>query len=208
MSKTILEFMIHYLADPALRRRVLYRELTAMRDFGLSNGDALLLQGLDETTIFAKIEKEIEAALADKSLQGKLKSALAGVGFDAAKAYGIIYGGGSDCEPRVKAVTMASAYGEGEVHIRGVVPHTIGLNERARIEIRGQGFGPGVAVRFFHAGANKTTEGWVVERRCDVDVHQYLVVDVVLSVIGYWNVELFNDITQQWTRAHCGVTVP
>jgi hypothetical protein len=202
MSRTIVEFMIHYLGSDATRERAIFRERKTMEDFELEANAVTQLQALNEAMIIQQMKDELRALTTDE-LVDRIMTALREVGFDAVRAWKIIYGGESDCEPAVSSLVMAASYGEGEIHVRGIRPSSVPQDTPVIVEIRGQGFGPSIAVRFVLGST--TVNGSIMSRRCDVDVHQYLRVGVTLSKAGDWTVQLRRE-DGTWKTADCKIT--
>lgn len=209
MKRSIMEFMIHYLGDPSFRRAVHYRERTTLSEWGLDAAQIDVLVALEKDPLLSMFQEEVTSMIADATFMGRTDKALAEVGFDLGKAHDWIWGGQAPCRPAA-APLAAALYGEGDVHVREIKPGTVVAGARQRVTISGQGFSPRVAVGFALAeGATEPeVDGWIIDRHSDIDVHEYLVVEVELPSAGKWSVfvrRLGKDKTEDWRIADCQV---
>jgi hypothetical protein len=87
----------------------------------------------------------------------------------------------------VALMATNTAYNEGQVHIRGVTPTSIGVDLDKSVILRGQGFDEGAMVEFRKQDEpGKKVDGQVTGISCDMDVYQRVTVDVKLDEQGYW----------------------
>lgn len=211
-KKYVLEFLIHYLADESFRRAVLYREKTTLRNWGMNEDHVGILTSLDETAILDLLLADTAAMIDDGEFKGIVGGALREVGMDFEEAHERIWGNGAPCAGPGVAPLAAAAYGEGEVHVREVEPLEVVAGRNECITISGQGFSPRVAVGFAQGdgAAAPEVDGWIIDRHSDLDVHEYLVVEVVLPRVGQWKVFVrrLDEVhdQEQWRLAPCVVT--
>ena len=167
----LVEFMAKWINDPSFRWDVLQREITTLQDFGLDNPQITDLVSLDKQAILARLQDELETTLGidlQKVRDEKNESEKP-----------------NPANPLLAAVG-AAAYTEGQPHVRATDPVEIAQNLSSIVIVRGQGFDPGVSVRF--EKGTSTVHGQVLAASCDVDVFQRLTVRVTLDSKGMWKV--------------------
>src|SRR5262249_42079845 len=122
----MVEFLAQWIRDEGLRRKVLFREQTAMQDWGLEQTQIDDLISLDSDDILAKLREELEDGLGidlDQVLS------------DITSTGGMGTGGGA-------------AYQEGKAHVRGVEPAKITRNLESIVIVRGHGYDDTVEAHF------------------------------------------------------------
>lgn len=168
-DKFLIEFFAHWIRDESLRRKVLFRERTAMMGWGLSMQQVDDLVALEKETILDRLRDELQQDLAidlDKVLE------------DITNTGGMGTGGGA----------AGAAYQEGKVHVRGVEPAKITKNQESIVIVRGHGYDDSAEARFVPVAGGAPVQGKVLSIDSDVDVWQRLTVKVTLPSAGKWRV--------------------
>ena len=172
-KKLIVEFIIDWIRDKALREKVLHKETTEMGSFGLDGSQIGELRKFKLAEIGKRVADELGVDLDD------LRHA--------------IYGPDS-----ATGAVAAAAYDEGKTHIRRVVPKIVTQGTQSTVVLWGHGFksdASKITVEFVTGPllSRVTVPGTVTGVECGVDVWQRVSVDLKLTQVGDWMVQAHND---------------
>lgn len=210
-EKLLVEFIAEFINNEGFRFNVLRREITTMRQYGLTENQIATLMTLESGEILAAIKAELIDWGADVDALDLMISMAS-------------RGAAEDVLSRVKAGTAglgairalaasASMYAEGQIHIRKVLPESVSANQQVNVELQGHGFDVGQntneeavtpEVRFSKLDANGTPESnvFVIVSALDVtvdqDLFQHVSLQVTLPVAGTWVIDARNMDLEPW----------
>jgi hypothetical protein len=177
IDKYLVEFFAEWLTNPALRKKVLFRERDAMLDWGLSPSQVQILTSLRRNDIRDLLVKELvddRPAGAGIDLDGILKA------FEKYPARGGRAGG-----------FAGMLYEQNATHVRGIDTKKIKAGVKSRVTVRGHGWNNNLKVWFVPppgAPSSKPVQSKLIKMTSDIDVWQHAVVDVKLPSKGAWRV--------------------
>jgi len=192
MRKPLLvHFIADFLRDEEFRARLLHNEDDAMTKYGLDTEQMDLLREFDSGRILAELGNELQQLCEDVDKKGREVSQ-------------------SILRMRTLAAS-ASAYEAGALHIFGVYPQKIRVNETTEVIVRGNGFDRLPEFRFALPADAKVepptkhftfTATQVVS---EVDLNQRARIKVTLDEVGIWRVQGRNAPTEQsWNAKDIG----
>jgi hypothetical protein len=178
-EKFLVEFLAKWIRDADFRCQVLHKELTTLQDWEMSGPQIQDLVSLDKARILDRVIKELEGLGIDLD---QVRNEVNPAGL-------VLTGsGGTDGGSSGGLMSAATVYYEGQVHLRGVTPQTIGKDKTRHVVLRGQGFDASKQVQVkFEKGTTEVLRE-VIGISCDVDVYQRAIVEVTLNETGEWSV--------------------
>jgi hypothetical protein len=181
-KKSIIEFLLKWIEDETFRQRILHREVSEMRTFGLDGEQIKRLTRLKPGPIGRQIALELGVDLEE------VRNAI----FPQPDPELSNTGGFS-----TMVSVAAAGYDEGQTHIRRVRPGIVPVSTATKVVLWGQGFRwepARITVEFSQKGA-ATVTGTVTKVDCGVDVWQRVHVDVAAPGLtaGGWEILAHND---------------